>query len=54
MASDQHAHDHGDYQPGHMNISEHMKSWHGFTVFTKWSLIGILLIMAFLAFFRTH
>ena len=37
------ASDHHDYQPGQMDISEHLKSWHGFTAFTKWSLIGILL-----------
>lgn len=49
MASDQH-----HYQPGQMDISEHLKSWHGFTAFTKWSLIGVLIIMALLAIFRTH
>ncbi|HEY4123719.1 MAG TPA: aa3-type cytochrome c oxidase subunit IV [Rhizomicrobium sp.] len=54
MASDNHAHDHSGYQPGQMDISAHQKAWHGFTVFTKWSLIGILAIMAFLAVFRTH
>jgi hypothetical protein len=48
------ASDHHDYQPGQMDISEHLKSWHGFTAFTKWSLIGILIIMALLAIFRTH
>jgi hypothetical protein len=48
------ASDHQDYQPGQMDISEHLKGWQGFTSFVKWSLIGILLIMVFLAVFRTH
>jgi hypothetical protein len=48
------ASDHHDQQQGQMDISAHLKSWHGFTVFTKWSLIGILIVMALLAFFRTH
>jgi len=48
------ASDHQDYQPGHMDISAHQKAWTGFTVFTKWSLIGILVVMALLAIFRTH
>jgi hypothetical protein len=47
------SHDH-DYQPGQMDISQHIKGWHGFTTFVKWSLFGILLIMVFLAIFRTH
>lgn len=45
---------HGDYTPGSMDISAHQKMWAGFTVFVKWSTIGIVLIMAFLAVFRTH
>ena len=48
------ASDHHNYQPGHMDISEHLKGWQGFTAFTKWSLIGILIVMALLAVFRTH
>ena len=48
------ASEHSDYQHGQMDISNHLKGWHGFTVFVKWSLIGILLIMVFLAVFRTH
>ncbi|HJW42465.1 MAG TPA: aa3-type cytochrome c oxidase subunit IV [Rhizomicrobium sp.] len=45
---------HGDYKPGSMDISEHLKAWAGFTVFVKWSIVGVILIMGFLALFRTH
>ena len=45
---------HGDYKPGSMDISQHIKAWAGFGSFVKWSIIGIALIMVFLAFFRTH
>lgn len=47
------AHD-SDYQPGSMDISQHQRSYAGFLTFAKWALIGILLIMVFLAIFRTH
>ena len=47
------AHD-SDYKPGSMDISQHQRAYAGFLTFTKWSLIGILLIMVFLAIFRTH
>lgn len=43
-----------DYQPGSMDISQHKKSYLGFLTFSKYSLIGVLLIMVFLAIFRTH
>ena len=49
-----HGDSHGDYTPGSMDISQHVKAWHGFTRFVKWSMGFILLIMLFLAFFRTH
>jgi hypothetical protein len=45
---------HGDYKPGSMDMSQHQKAYAGFLTFTKWSLIGIGLIMVFMAFFRTH
>ncbi|MEI9997020.1 MAG: aa3-type cytochrome c oxidase subunit IV [Rhizomicrobium sp.] len=45
---------HGDYQPGTMDISQHVKAWAGFTKFVKWSAIFVGLIMVFLAIFRTH
>ena len=47
------AHD-SDYKPGSMDISQHIRAYSGFLTFTKWSLIGILLIMVLLAIFRTH
>lgn len=47
------AHEH-DYQPGSMDISQHKKSHAGFIAFTKWSFAGIMLIMIFLAIFRTN
>jgi hypothetical protein len=47
-------HGHGDYQRGNMDIKDHVKGWQGFTSFVKWSMGGILLIMIFLAIFRTH
>jgi aa3 type cytochrome c oxidase subunit IV len=43
-----------DYQPGTMDISAHQKAWIGFTKFVKWSMGFIILVMAFLALFRTH
>ncbi len=45
---------HGDYKPGSMDISQHVKAYSGFLAFTKWSMIGIIAIMVFMAFFRTH
>lgn len=47
------AHD-NDYQPGSMDISQHKKAYAGFLAFTKWSFAGIMLIMIFLAIFRTN
>jgi Bacterial aa3 type cytochrome c oxidase subunit IV len=43
-----------DYQPGSMDISQHKRAYEGFLTFTKYSLVGIFLIMALLAVFRTH
>ena len=43
---------HGEH--GSMDISQNVKAWAGFTTFVKWSIIGIILIMGFLAIFRTH
>ena len=43
-----------DYKHGSMDISQHVRGYAGFLTFTKWSLIGILLIMVLLAIFRTH
>ena len=43
-----------DYKPGSMDISQHLRGYAGFLTFSKYGLIFILLIMVFLAFFRTH
>jgi hypothetical protein len=45
---------HGDYTPGSMDISQHQKAYAGFLSFAKWSMICIIAIMVFMAFFRTH
>ena len=37
-----------------MDIGEHLRTWKHFTGLIKWFLIGIGLIMALLAIFRTH
>ena len=42
------------YQKGTMDISQHVKGWKGFTAFVKYSMAGLVLIMVFLAIFRTH
>jgi hypothetical protein len=47
-------HGQGDYQPGSMDISQHQKSWANFITFVKWSMGGILLIVLYLAIFRTN
>jgi hypothetical protein len=38
---------------GQTDITPHVKTWHGFMAFAKWSAIGIALIMILLALFRT-
>lgn len=42
------------YKPGSMDLKDHLKTWHGFLTFVKWSLGFCLLVMVFLAIFRTH
>jgi hypothetical protein len=42
------------YVPGSMDMSEHQRAYAGFLSFVKYSLVFIFLVMAFLAFFRTH
>jgi hypothetical protein len=48
--------DHAERGPstGSMDITEHQRTWKGFLTALKWSLIAILLIMAFMAIFRVH
>lgn len=43
-----------DYQPGSMDITQHRKTYEGFLTGSKWTFGFILLIMVFLAIFRTH
>ena len=43
-----------DYQSGTMDIIAQQKAWSGFTKFVKWSMGFIILVMVFLALFRTH
>jgi hypothetical protein len=49
MATDTH-----EYQKGTMDMTAHLRGWKGFTTFVKVSMAGILLIVLFLAIFRTH
>ncbi len=42
------------YTPGAMDISQHQRAWAGFVSFVQYSIGFILLIMIFLAVFRTH
>ena len=50
MAAHSDSHD----EHGAMDISEHAKTWAGFTAFVKWSATGIAVVMILLALFRTH
>jgi hypothetical protein len=42
------------YEPGHMDISQHKKTWSGFVRFTTWSIVLIGALMTFMLIFRTH
>jgi hypothetical protein len=42
------------YVPGSMDITQHQRAYAGFLTFAKWSMGLILLVMIFLAVFRTH
>jgi len=39
---------------GTMDISEKIKTWQAFWGGAKWSVVGLLVIAALLAIFRTH
>ncbi|MEI9930097.1 MAG: aa3-type cytochrome c oxidase subunit IV [Rhizomicrobium sp.] len=43
-----------DYEPGHMDISQHKKTWAGFVKFTELSIVFIGIAMFLLMLFRTH
>jgi hypothetical protein len=42
------------YTHGAMDMSQHQRAYAGFVSFVKYSLGFILLVMVFLAIFRTH
>jgi hypothetical protein len=42
------------YIHGAMDMSQHQRAYAGFVSFVKYSLGFILLVMVFLAIFRTH
>jgi hypothetical protein len=42
------------FTPGSMDISAHKRGYAAFLTGVKWTLGLILLLMIFLAFFRTH
>jgi len=42
------------YVHGSMDISQHKRGYEAFLVGVRWTLGFIFLILAFLAFFRTH
>jgi hypothetical protein len=42
------------YTPGSMDISAHKRGYAAFLTGAKWTTGFVLLIVAFLAFFRTH
>lgn len=46
-------HGHGS-DAGTMDMKDHMKTWKGFVSFVKWMIIGNVLLLIFLAMFRTH
>lgn len=39
---------------GTMDISDHVKTWNGFLTLVKWVIIGNVVLLIFLAMFRTH
>ena len=39
---------------GSMDLTDHMKTWTGFMTLVKWIIIGSVLLLIFLAIFRTH
>ena len=41
-------------ETGTMDITEHQKTWSGFLTLVKWIAFGCILVMIFLAIFRTH
>ena len=48
------ADDHSHFVHGSMDISAHKRGYEGFLTGVKWTVLLVLGIMIFLAFFRTH
>lgn len=46
--------EHAEYTRGTMDIRDHVKTWHLFVKLAKWGIVLNILILAFLAIFRTH
>jgi hypothetical protein len=39
---------------GTMDMKDHIKTWKGFVSLIKWMIIGNIVLLTFLAIFRTH
>ncbi len=39
---------------GNTDMAEHLRTWHGFLSFMKWQVIAAVVLLVFLAIFRTH
>lgn len=39
---------------GHMDMADHMKTWKSFTRLVRWGIIANVVLLVFLAIFRTH
>jgi hypothetical protein len=46
--------DESDFRPGSMDSSAHKNAYQGFLTGSKWTFGFVMLIMVFLALFRTH
>jgi hypothetical protein len=45
---------HGHTNSGGQDIRENVRTWHAFTKYTKWSIVGLILIALILLIFRTN
>jgi hypothetical protein len=45
---------HGHAESGGQDIRENVRTWHIFTKYTKWSIVGIIIIGLILLIFRTN
>ena len=44
----------GEHVQGTMDITDHVKTWLAFWNTAKWSTLGLIIVAALLALFRTH